>query len=129
MLKEFREFVMRGNVVDLAVGIIIGGAFGKIISSLVNDILMPLIGLLLGGIDFSGQSFQIGEAVVSWGAFLQSILDFVIVAVIIFLMIKAINKLQRPAPAPEETTRECPHCLSKIAVKATRCPYCTSNLE
>lgn len=130
MLKEFREFAMRGNVVDLAVGVIIGGAFGKIISSLVNDVLMPLFGLLMGGIDFSGQSFEIGEAVVAWGAFVQAIVDFVIVAVVIFLVVKGINRLKKPVPAPaEEPTRECPHCLNKIAVGATRCPYCTSQLK
>jgi large conductance mechanosensitive channel len=129
MLKEFREFAMRGNVIDLAVGVIIGGAFGKIVSSLVGDILMPLIGLLMGGIDFSGQSIQIGEAVVAWGAFVQTIIDFLIIAFVIFLMVRGIGRLQRkPAPAAP-TTKECPRCTSTISIKATRCPHCTSELK
>ncbi len=128
MLKEFRDFAMRGNVVDLAVGVIIGGAFGKIVSSLVNDILMPLIGLLLGGINFADQSIMVGEAAVLWGAFVQAVIDFVIVAFVIFLMIKAINSVKKPAPAAEPATKECPHCMSSIHIKATRCPNCTSAL-
>ncbi len=98
MLKEFREFVMRGNVLDLAVGVIIGGAFGKIVSSLVDDIIMPLIGLLLGGIDFSKQAFTIGSASINWGVFIQNVIDFVIVAFVIFLIIKAANRLQETGP-------------------------------
>ena len=100
MLKEFKEFVMRGNVLDLAVAVIIGGAFGKIISSLVNDILMPLIGLVLGGIDFSGLSFTVGDAVVAWGAFVQAIIDFLIIAFVIFMIVKSANatkKKEEPA--------------------------------
>ncbi len=131
MLKEFRDFAMRGNVIDLAVGVIIGGAFGKIVGSLVNDILMPLIGLVLGGINFSEQAIQIGEASVRWGAFVQAIIDFIIIAFVIFLIVKAANraKKQEPAPAPAEpTTKECPFCFSTVSIKATRCPNCTSQL-
>jgi large conductance mechanosensitive channel len=130
MLKEFKEFIMRGNVMDLAVGVIIGGAFGKIIASLVNDILMPLIGLLIGGIDFSSLAIKIGEAQVNYGLFINNIIDFLIIALVIFLMVKGINRLARkPAPAPAApTTRECPHCFSTISIKATRCPNCTSEL-
>ncbi|MCS6993711.1 MAG: large conductance mechanosensitive channel protein MscL [Anaerolineales bacterium] len=131
MLKEFREFVMRGNVLDLAVGVIIGGAFGKIVGSLVNDILMPLIGLVLGGINFSEQALQVGAASLKWGAFVQAIIDFVIIAFVIFLIVKAANNLRKkePAPAPAEpTTKECPFCYSTVHIKATRCPNCTSQL-
>jgi large conductance mechanosensitive channel len=134
MLKEFRAFIMRGNVMDLAVGVIIGGAFGKIVASLVNDILMPLIGLLLGGVDFSGLAFTIGSAEVKYGLFINNIIDFLIIALVIFLMVKGINKLTtKPAPAPAApvapTTKECPHCFSVIPIKATRCPNCTSELK
>ncbi|RME88091.1 MAG: large conductance mechanosensitive channel protein MscL [Anaerolineae bacterium] len=130
MLKEFKEFVMRGNVLDLAVAVIIGGAFGKVVSSLVNDILMPLIGLILGGIDFSGLSFAVGEAVIGYGAFIQAVVDFLIVAAAIFAIIKvagAAKKKEPEAPA-EPTTKECPYCFSVIPIKATRCPHCTSEL-
>ena len=129
MLKEFKEFAMRGNVLDLAVAVIIGGAFGKIIASLVNDVLMPLIGLVLGGINFSELSFTVGEAVVKWGAFVQSILDFVIVAFVIFMIVRAMNRMQKPAPVVAPTTKECPYCFSTIPLKATRCPNCTSELQ
>jgi large conductance mechanosensitive channel len=141
MLKEFKEFAMRGNVLDMAVGIIIGAAFGKIITSFVNDILMPPIGLLLGKVDFSNlfvnlstQSFntiaeakKAGVATINYGLFLNTVLDFVIVAFAIFLLIKQVNKLNRkPAPAP--TTRDCPYCLSAIPIAAVRCAHCTSQL-
>jgi len=131
MLKEFKDFAMRGNVMDLAVAVIIGGAFGKIIASLVNDILMPLIGLVLGGLDFSGLSLTVGKAVVMYGSFIQSIVDFLIVAFVIFMLVRTMNGLKKkePTPAPAEpTTKECPHCFSTISVKATRCPNCTSQL-
>jgi len=131
MLKEFKEFAIRGNVIDLAIGVIIGGAFGKIVASLVNDILMPLIGLLLGGINFADRAFIIGDAAVKWGAFVQTVIDFAIIAFVIFLMVKAVNNLRKPAPvsAPAEpTTKECPYCLSVIPIKASRCPHCTSQL-
>ena len=131
MLKEFKEFVMRGNVMDLAVAVIIGGAFGKIVSSLVSDLIMPLIGLIIGGVDFSGLAFSIGNAKVTYGNFINNVIDFVIIALVIFLMIKAINSLKRkpaPAPATEPITRDCPYCFTTISVKATRCPNCTSQL-
>ena len=128
MLKEFRDFAMRGNVVDLAVGVIIGGAFGKIIGSLVNDVLMPLIGLLLGGINFSGLSATVGDAVITYGAFIQAIVDFVIIAFVIFLIIRTMNRMQKPAPAADPTTKECPHCFTTISIQAKRCPNCTSQL-
>ncbi len=130
MLKEFKEFAMRGNVLDLAVGVIIGGAFGKIVASLVNDILMPIVGLVLGGVDFSGLAITVGDASIKWGAFVQAIIDFVIIAFVIFLIIKAANaaKKETPAPAAEPATKECPFCFSAIPVKATRCPNCTSQL-
>ncbi|MEZ0397136.1 MAG: large-conductance mechanosensitive channel protein MscL [Anaerolineales bacterium] len=132
MWKEFKAFILRGNVMDLAVGVIIGGAFGKIVASLVNDILMPLIGLLMGGVNFSGLAWKIGEASINYGAFLQAVVDFLIIAAAIFLMVKGINRLtQKPAPAPapaEPTTKECPYCFSTIPIQATRCPHCTSQL-
>lgn len=130
MLKEFKDFVMRGNVLDLAVAVIIGAAFGKIIASLVDDLLMPLIGLFLGGINFSGLAFTIGDAVIEWGAFVQSVVDFVIIAFVVFLIVKAANatkKKEGAAPA-KPTTRECPYCFTTIAIQATRCPNCTSEL-
>lgn len=131
MWKEFKAFIMRGNVMDLAVGVIIGGAFGKIVASLVNDILMPLIGLLIGGIDFSSLSFTVGGAQVNYGLFINNMIDFLIIALVIFLMVKGINNLtKKPAPAPAApTTKECPHCFSTISIKATRCPNCTSELK
>ena len=145
MLKEFKDFAMRGNVVDLAIAVVLGGAFGKIIASLVNDILMPLIGLFLGGLSFSGlfialdgQTYETleaakaaGAATLTYGAFIQAIVDFLIIAFVIFLIVRSMNKMkkQEPAPAPTEpTTKECPHCFSTISIKATRCPNCTSQL-
>ena len=143
MWKEFKAFIMRGSVIDLAVGVIIGGAFGKIVSSLVNDILMPLIGLILGGLSFTdrfvaldGKSYEslakakeLGGSVLAYGSFIQNIIDFLIIALVIFLIIKAVNRLTtKPAPTAEPTTKECPHCFSTIAIKATRCPNCTSQL-
>ena len=118
MIKEFKEFVMRGNVMDLAVAVIIGGAFGKIVSSLVSDIIMPLIGLIIGGIDFSGLAFTLGNAKVTYGNFINNMIDFLIIALVIFLMIKAINSLKKkPAarPTAEPTTKECPHCFTTIS--------------
>ena len=132
MLKEFKEFVMRGNVLDLAVAVIIGGAFGLIVTSLVNDILMPLVGLLLGGIDFTGLSFTVGDAVVTWGNFVQAIVNFLIVAFAIFMIIKAANatkKKEPDVPPAEPTTKDCPYCFTTISIKATRCPNCTSELK
>lgn len=131
MFKEFKQFIMKGNVIDLAVGIIIGAAFGKIVSSLVGDVLMPIIGLILGGINVSGLSIGIGDAVIKYGAFLQSVIDFLIIAFSIFLLIKGINKLRKkPVEAPKEpTTKICPYCFTEIPIKATRCPNCTSQLN
>jgi large conductance mechanosensitive channel len=130
MIKEFKAFIMRGNVVDLAVAVIIGGAFGKIVSSFVNDIIMPLIGLIIGGVDFTGLSFTIGKATVTYGNFINNIIDFIIIALVIFLMIKGIDNLKKkPAPVvAEPVTKECPYCFSTISIKATRCPNCTSDL-
>ena len=128
MVKEFREFVMRGNVLDLAVAVIIGGAFGLIITSLVNDILMPLIGLVLGGVDFTALELQVGEAVVRWGAFLQAVVNFLIIAFVIFQIVKAINRLKGPPPVVAPVTKDCPFCFTAIPLKATRCPNCTSQL-
>lgn len=145
MIKEFKEFMMRGNVMDMAIGIIIGAAFGKIVTSLVSDVLMPPIGLLLGKMDFtnlfidlSGKGYTTlaaakaaGAATISYGAFISTIIDFVIVAFVVFIMVKAINKMRRQKDAPpvEPTTKECPFCFSSIAIKAVRCPQCTSELK
>jgi len=142
MLKEFKEFAMRGNVLDMAVGIIIGAAFGRIITSLVSDIIMPPIGLLLGKVDFSGLFLNIsgksydtlaaakaaGAATINYGTFLNTVIDFLIVAFVIFLLVRQINRWSKPAPAAEPTTRECPYCVSAIPIKATRCPNCTSQV-
>jgi large conductance mechanosensitive channel len=131
MLKEFKDFVMRGNVLDLAVAVIIGGAFGKIVTSLVNDILMPLIGLVMGGVNFSGLALTVGDAVVTWGNFVQTIVDFLIIALVIFLIVKAANNLtkkEKDIPPAEPTTKDCPYCFTTISIKATRCPNCTSEL-
>jgi len=128
MLKEFRDFALRGNVMDLAVAVIIGGAFGKIIASLVNDILMPLIGLLLGGISFADLSATVGDAVIAYGLFIQAIVDFAVVAFVIFMIVRTMNKMKKqPAPA-DPTTKECQYCFSTVSIKATRCPHCTSQL-
>jgi large conductance mechanosensitive channel len=132
MLKEFKDFVMRGNVLDLAVAVIIGGAFGKIVGSLVNDILMPLVGLAMGQVNFSELAWTVGAASVKWGLFVQTVIDFLVVAFVIFLVVKAANKMKKPAPAVEPaapTTKECPHCFSTINIKATRCPNCTSEIK
>jgi large conductance mechanosensitive channel len=130
MLKEFKDFVMRGNVLDLAVAVIIAGAFGKVIGSLVNDILMPVIGVILNGVDFSTLAWTVGDASVNYGLFLQAIVDFIIVAFVIFLIVKSANKMKKPAPAPAApSTKECPHCFSIISLKATRCPNCTSEIK
>lgn len=144
MWKEFRDFAIKGNILDLAIGVIIGGAFGKVTSSLVNDILMPPIGMLLGRVDFSnifialnGQHYanlkaakDAGAATINIGLFLNSMLDFLIMAFAVFLIVKQVNavrkRLEKHEKAP--TTKECPYCASKIPVKATRCPQCTSQL-
>jgi large conductance mechanosensitive channel len=128
MLEEFKKFILRGNVLDLAVAVIIGGAFGKIISSLVDDILMPLIGLIMGGVDFSGLAFTVSKAVVKYGSFIQALVDFLIIAFVIFMIVRAVNSMQKPAPAAAPKTKECPFCVSIIPLKANRCPNCTSTL-
>jgi len=128
MLNDFKKFIMQGNVMDLAVAVIIGAAFGLIISSLVNDILMPLIGLLMGGIDFSGLAITVGSAKVGYGLFIQAIVNFLIVALVIFMLIRTLNSMKKPAPAAAPTTKECPRCFTAIPLKATRCPNCTSEL-
>ncbi|MFN8380405.1 MAG: large conductance mechanosensitive channel protein MscL [Anaerolineales bacterium] len=132
MLKEFKEFVMRGNVLDLAVGVIIGGAFGKIVGSLVNDILMPLVGTVMGGVNFSEQFSTVNGVDVHWGLFVQTVIDFLIIAFVIFMIVKAANAAKKkpaPAPAAEPVNKECPYCFSTISIKATRCPNCTSELK
>jgi large conductance mechanosensitive channel len=142
MLKEFKDFVMRGNVLDLAVAVIIGGAFGKIVTSFVNDIIMPPIGLLLGGVDFTnlfislnGKTYDsldaaktAGAATLNYGLFLNTVIDFAIVAFVIFLIIKSVNRMQKPAPTAAPTTKECPYCFTTISIQAKRCPNCTSQL-
>ena len=145
MFKEFKEFAMRGNVMDMAVGIVLGAAFGAIVTSLVNDVLMPPIGLLLGHVDFSNLFISLsrrhfdtvaaakaaGAATLNYGLFLNTIINFVIVAFAIFLLVKQVNRLRgpAPAPAPAPTQKDCKYCYSKIPLAAVRCPYCTSQLE
>jgi large conductance mechanosensitive channel len=129
LLAEFRDFAVRGNAVDMAVGIIVGGAFGKVISSLVKDVVMPPIGMLLGGVDFSSLAIPLGaKANLRYGVFINTVLDFLIVALCVFLAIKAMNRLRQPQPA-EVTTKTCPQCLSTIPLKAVRCAHCTAPLE
>ena len=128
MLKEFRDFALRGNVMDLAVAVIIGGAFGKIITSLVNDVLFPIIGLVLGGINLAEKVFPVKDAVIKYGAFVQSIIDFTIIAFVIFMIVRIMNRIQKPAPVSDPTTKECPYCFTTISIKARRCPHCTSQL-
>ena len=146
MFKEFKEFVSKGNVMDLAVGVIIGAAFGKIVASLVGDIVMPVVGLVLSKVDFanlyvnlSGGTYaslveakKAGAATLNYGFFINTMIDFLIIALVIFMMVKWVNKLRRPAPAPAPaapTTKDCPFCFSAIPIKAVRCPACTSELK
>ena len=150
MINEFKKFIMRGNVIDMAVGIIIGGAFTKIVSSMVADVLMPPLGLLLGKVDFSNWFVVIkagqdgatefntvaaaqaaGATTLNLGLFLNAVISFIIVAFCVFLLIKAINKLNAPKPEPAAapTTKKCPFCCSEIAIEATRCPHCTSEIK
>lgn len=149
MLKDFKEFAMRGNVLDMAVGIIIGAAFGTIVNSLVQDVIMPPIGLLLGNVDFSNlfvvlkegkvagpyaslaAAKSAGAVTINAGVFINTIISFVIVAFAVFLLVRAVNQLKRQeqAPPPVPTTKECPYCYSSIPIKATRCPQCTSELK
>jgi large conductance mechanosensitive channel len=143
MYKEFKEFVMRGNVVDLAIGVVIGAAFGKIVTSFVEDILMPPIGLALGRVDFSNLFVNLsgrdypsiaaakaaGAATLNYGIFINNIINFLIIAFVIFLLIRQINRMQRPEPAAAPATKDCPYCLSAVPVKATKCAHCTSELK
>lgn len=144
MFKEFKEFAIKGNVLDMAIGIVIGAAFGKIIASLVEDVFMPPIGLLLGHADFSnlfvalnGGSYPTvaaakaaGAATINYGLFMNTVISFLIVAFAVFLLVKQVNRwTPKPAPAPAPSTRECPYCVSQVAMKATRCPACTSELR
>ena len=149
MLKEFREFAMRGSVVDMAIGIIIGAAFGTIVKSLVSDVIMPPIGLLLGNVDFSNLFIVLKEGAtagpyasladaqaagavsMNYGVFINTIISFIIVAFVVFLLIRNINRLKRKEEAPpaEPTTKECPFCISTIPIKAVRCPNCTSEMK
>ena len=142
MLKEFKDFVMRGNLLELAVAFILGVAFGRVVTSLVNDVIMPPIGLLLGGVDFSNLFINLsktpyatlteaqaaGGPTLNYGVFILTVLDFVIVAFAVFLLVRTVNRMQRPKPAAP-TTKDCPYCLSIIPLKATRCPHCTSELR
>ncbi len=146
-IAEFKKFIMRGNVIDLAVGVIIGGAFQSIVKSLVDDIFMPIISLATKGIDFSNwfialdgnkygtlaQAQEAGAAVISYGNFISAVINFIIMAFIIFLFVKAINTLAEKTKKAEEpaapTTKKCPYCMSEIDIKATKCPHCTSSLE
>ncbi len=152
MLKEFREFIMRGNVVDMAVGIIIGAAFGAIVTSLVRDVIMPPIGLGLGNVDFTNlfvvlrdgetvagpyatlaDAQAAGAVTINYGIFVMAVISFLIVAFAVFLLVRSINRMRRqmeaPKPAAVANTKECPYCLSSIPIKATRCPHCTSELK
>jgi large conductance mechanosensitive channel len=143
MVKEFKEFVMRGNVLDMAVGIIIGAAFGKIVSSLVGDVLMPPIGLVLGQVSFSDLFINLsstpypslaaakaaGAATINYGAFIQSAIDFLIISAVIFILIRQVNRFKKDAPPPPPSSKTCPYCISAIPLKATRCPHCTSEVK
>ena len=148
MLKEFKEFALRGNVIDMAVGIIIGAAFGTIVKSLVDDVIMPPIGLLLGGVDFANlfallkagspagpyaalaDAQAAGAVTINYGVFINNVVSFLIVAFVVFLLIQGMNRLKKEeAPPAEPTTKECPYCLSTVPIKATRCAHCTSELS
>ena len=143
MLKEFKKFALRGNMIDLAVGIIIGGAFSSIVSSLVNDIIMPILSLFTKSIDFTNLFFALdgkhydtlkdaqalGVATVNYGTFISGVLNFIIMAFVVFLMVRWINKMKKPEPVAAPTTKACPHCFSEINKNATKCPYCTSDIN
>jgi large conductance mechanosensitive channel len=142
MLKEFKEFAMKGNVLDMAIGVIIGAAFGKIVTSLVSDVLMPPIGLLMGKVDFSSLFLNLsstpqpslaaakaaGTPTINYGVFLQTVFDFIIIAFVIFMLVKQINRLKKPTVPAAGTTKDCPLCLSTIPLKATKCAHCTSSV-
>ena len=128
MIKEFKEFISKGNVMDMAVGIIIGSAFTAIVNALVSSILMPLIGLICGGQSVADLYFKIADATFPYGALLQAIIDFILIAFVLFLIIKAMNKLRKKKEDAPATTKKCPYCITDIAIEATRCPNCTSEL-
>ncbi len=135
MLKEFKDFAMKGNVIDMAVGIIIGAAFGKIVSSLVADVIMPPIGLALGNVDFSSlawtlraQHGDVPAVMIRYGVFINTVIDFLIVAFAIFMVIKQLNRLKRPEAPPAPSTKDCPRCLMSIPIKATRCGHCAAEI-
>lgn len=142
MLKEFKEFIQKGNAIQLAIGFVMGAAFTAIVNSLVNDLIMPILGLLLGGVDFANKFITLdggnyatiaaaeeaGAAVFAYGRFINAIISFLIIAFILFLIVKALNAMRRDEEE-EVTTKECPHCLSEVPLAATRCPHCTSQLE
>jgi len=142
-LKEFKEFALRGSVVDLAIGVILGAAFGKIVTSLTNDIIMPPIGLLLGGVNFTDLFITLdgnqyislaaaqaaGAPTINYGVFINTIIDFIIVAFVIFLIVRQMNRMKRVSEPAAATTKECPYCYTQIPIPATRCPNCTSTLE
>jgi large conductance mechanosensitive channel len=142
MLKEFRDFAMRGNMIDMAVGIVVGGAFGKIVSSLVKDILMPPIGKLMGGVDFSSLFLNLssgsyatlaeaeaaGAATLNYGLFINTVIDFIIVAFAIFIVVKQMNRLKKQPPPADPTTKDCPECLMAVPIKARRCGHCTAQI-
>ena len=143
MFKEFKEFIARGNVIDLAVAVVMGAAFGPIVTSAVNDIIMPPVGLVLGNVDFKdlfislksetyptlAAAKEAAAPVIAYGIFLNTVINFLIVSFAIFLLLKQINRLKRPAPVAAPTTRDCPYCLSAVPLKATRCAHCTSDLK
>ena len=132
-LKEFKAFALKGNVMDMAVGVIIGGAFTSIVNSLVNDVMMPILSLITGGLDFTSLCIVLGEgegaATLNYGAFIAAIINFLLIALVVFMMVKTINKFMPKKEAAPVTTKDCPYCKSKIALEATRCPHCTSQLE
>ncbi|HOE56663.1 MAG TPA: large conductance mechanosensitive channel protein MscL [Bacillota bacterium] len=130
MWKEFKAFAMRGNVIDLAVGVIIGGAFGKIVSSLVGDIIMPLVGLLLGRVDFASLSVTLGTATLNYGLFINNVVDFLIIAFALFMVIRQVNRMTKKKEEPEPVkTKTCKYCFSEIYIDASKCPHCTSDLS
>jgi large conductance mechanosensitive channel len=146
MLKEFRDFAMRGNVIDLAIGVIIGASFGAIVNSLVKDMLMPPLGLLLGKVDFTNlfwvlksgipsapyatvaEAQAAGAVTINYGIFINTVISFIIVALTVFLLVRTVNRMQKPSPAAEATSKHCPYCDTSISIKARRCPHCTSQL-
>jgi large conductance mechanosensitive channel len=129
LLKEFKDFAVKGNAIDMAVGIVIGAAFGNIVSSLVKDIIMPPIGFVVGQLDFSALAFKLNDkTAISYGLFINSLINFVIVAFAIFMVVKQINRLKKAPPPADPTTKDCPKCCTSIPIKASRCPHCTSEL-